>query len=152
MPNSNATFWVIFKQCGPTEITWNIAQCVLPVMIWLGCFFNLKWSTKIAFPSTWSVSQIESTVKAYILDLKYSSSGHEVLLFLLQIGVCLLCENSTNPKHNIDISKVDEEHFLVFCWKYKKSKLDLKNSFSDHKMLLFFGAKFEFVYLLKTTQ
>ena len=37
-----------------------------------------------------SVSQMESTVKASILDLKYLFFSQKVLLFSRQIGICLL--------------------------------------------------------------
>ena len=42
-----------------------------------------------------AVSQIESIVKASMLDLKNSFSDHKVLLFSRQIGVCLPFENGS---------------------------------------------------------
>ena len=71
------------------------------------------------------MSQIESTLKASMLALKNSFSGHKVLLFFRAIleFVYLLKtaqqwkkeSGCATPKENISrISAVDEEHFLVF--------------------------------------
>ena len=53
------------------------------------------------------VSQKESTVKACMLDLKNSFSGHKVLLFLRQIGVL---ENGSAIEKRIGVRYSKREH------------------------------------------
>ena len=64
------------------------------------------WIFKLAFNLIFtliSVSQIESNVKASMLDLKNLFSGHKVLLFWRQIGVCLLFENGSVIEKRIEV-------------------------------------------------
>ena len=82
-------------------------------------FHSSFWCQKGVFYYV-PVSQIESTVKASMLDLKNSFSGHKMLLFLLcQIGVCLPFENgSAIEKRIIGVRYSKREHKYEFhhCW------------------------------------
>ena len=73
------------------------------------CQLLLHWVHTTYHPA---VFQIESTVKASILDLKNSFSGHKVLLFsLCQIGICLPFENgSAIGKRIIGVRYSKREH------------------------------------------
>ena len=66
---------------------------------------------------SYPVSQIESTVKASMLDLKNLFSDHKLLLFFAPYWKWLSNRKKdwcATPKENINrISTVDNEHFLV---------------------------------------